>query len=67
MVRQFQEETQWLIENGNRFAGQWVAIQGRQLLAVGATARDVFQRVANEKTPPLVTLVESDDLPFTGW
>lgn len=41
-VRQFQEEAQWLTENKNRFAGQWIAIQDRQLLAVGATAREVF-------------------------
>ncbi|MGA2736135.1 MAG: DUF5678 domain-containing protein [Bryobacteraceae bacterium] len=66
-VRQFQEETEWLTENRDRFAGLWVAIQGRQLLAVAPTAREVFLKVANAKVPPLVILVDKDDPPFAGW
>jgi hypothetical protein len=64
---QFREEERWLEENRDRFGGQWVALQGRRLLAAGPTAREVFSAVATEKIPPLVTLVESGDLPFGGW
>jgi len=65
--RQFQEETEWLAENKNRFSGQWIALQGRRLLAVGTTAREVFLKVANETAPPLVILVDREDPPFAGW
>jgi len=64
---QFHEETRWLAENKKRFAGQWIALQGRQLLAVGASAREVFLKVGNEKALPLVILVEGDEPPFAGW
>ena len=64
---QFQEESQWLAENRNKHLGQWIALQGRQLLAVGVTEREVFLKVANEKTPPLVILVAGDEPPFAGW
>lgn len=65
--RQFLEEAQWLAKNRSQFAGRWIALQGGRLLAVGDTAREVFLKVADEKTPPLVIRLENDDLPFAGW
>jgi uncharacterized protein DUF5678 len=65
-TQQFREETQWLAKNRSRFAGQWIALQGSRLLAVGATAREVFLKVADEKTPPLVILVDNGEPPFAG-
>lgn len=66
-ARQFEEESRWLAENRNRFAGQWIALQGSRLLAVGVTAKEVFRKVADEKSPPLVILVDSGEPPFAGW
>jgi hypothetical protein len=37
------------------------------LLAVGATAKEVFSRVADRETTPLVIKIADDELPFAGW
>jgi hypothetical protein len=66
-TRQFQEELQWLTENRRKFLGKWIALQGAQLLAAGATAKEVFSRVGDQKTPPLVIKITDDELPFAGW
>lgn len=63
----FREELQWLAENRREFLGKWVALQGVDLLAVGATAKEVFSKVADQKTPPLVVRIVDEDLPFAGW
>jgi hypothetical protein len=66
-LRQFQAELQWLNDNRHKFVGQWIALQGGQLLAVGATAKEVFSKVAGQATPPLVIRIDDDELPFAGW
>jgi hypothetical protein len=63
----FQEELHWLAENRYRFPGQWIALEGDQLLAVGPTAQEVFSKVADQRTPPLVVKITDDELPFAGW
>ena len=65
--RQFHIETKWLAANRHRFPGQWIALKGEHLLAVGATAKEVFSKVDSEPEPPLVIRIEGDDLPFAGW
>lgn len=65
--RSFQKELEWLAENRHRFSGQWIALQGDQLLAAGSIAHEVFQQVADIEPPPLVIRIEPDDLPFGGW
>jgi len=63
----FAKEAKWLTENGGKYAGRWIALQGDQLLAEGATAKEVFSKVEGQTTPPLVIRVVADDLPFAGW
>jgi hypothetical protein len=63
----FAKEARWLAENAYKYAGRWIALEGDQLLAEGATAKEVFARVENQSTPPLVIQVATDDLPFAGW
>lgn len=63
----FQEELRWLAENKHKYVGAWIALQGKQLLAVGATAKEVFAKVAGLKTPPLVIKISDEELPFAGW
>jgi len=57
----------WLVENRPRFPGQWIALEGERLLAVGKTAKDVFSKVADRPTPPLVVRIDKEELPFAGW
>ena len=57
----------WLVDNRRKYSGQWVALQFSQLLAVGTTAKEVYSQIAGHQPPPLVTKVESENLPFGGW
>jgi len=65
--RQVEQEMHWLAENRDRFAGKWIALKGENLLAVGATAKEVFAKVADQNPPPLVIRIDAEDLPFAGW
>jgi hypothetical protein len=65
--RQLRQEMKWLAENRAKFRGKWVALHGNRLLAAEATAREVFAKVADQQTPPLVIRIEEDELPFGGW
>lgn len=63
----FENEQEWLRENRQRYVGQWIALQGKQLLAVGASASEVFSLVADQHSPPLVIHIEEQERPFAGW
>ena len=58
----------WLDENGDKFAGQWVALDGDRLIASGATAKEVYSKAKTEGVEiPFVELVTlQEDAPFTG-
>ena len=60
-------EMRWLAKNRDRYAGRWIALQGRNLLACGDTAKEVFSKVSDTPTPPLVIRVDTGDQPFGGW
>ncbi len=66
-------EQKWLTENREKYAGQWVALVGDNLLSHGTDAKAVYQE-AHQKAAefgdalPLVVLMEKEpDLPFGGW
>jgi hypothetical protein len=65
--RQAHEEAAWLAANRVRYAGRWVALVGGNLLAVGDSARDVFQATRQTTTTPLIIRVDEEALPFAGW
>jgi antitoxin (DNA-binding transcriptional repressor) of toxin-antitoxin stability system len=56
-------ELRWLAANRERYAGRWVALDGDSLLAVGDSARQVYEAIGNRARTPLVTRVESDGEP----
>ncbi len=57
----------WLSENRESYKGQWIALQGSSLLAVGQTAREVYDKVREQRPRALVIKVETEELPFGGW
>ena len=65
-ISRFRQEQQWLAGNRHKYAGQWIALKGACLLAVAPTAKEVFSKVAHDKTPPLVIRVDDEALPFAG-
>ena len=66
-MERFAKETKWLAENGPKYIGRWVALEGDQLLTVGDSAKEVYAIVGNLPSPPLVVQIPEDTLPFAGW
>lgn len=58
---------EWIARNRQRYTGQWIAVQGFQLLTTGTNARDVHARVRGLDPPALIVKIEPEDLPFGGW
>jgi hypothetical protein len=67
MYRQAQDEIAWITENRLRFNGRWIALSGRNLLAVGDSAMEVFRETEHLIPPPLVVKLDEESLPFSGW
>jgi Family of unknown function (DUF5678) len=61
-------EHQWLRENSRKYIGQWVVLEGDQLLSHGTNAKEVF--AAADITGierPLYFFIEDPDVPtFSG-
>lgn len=62
-------EEQWLAGHSREYAGQWVALEGDQLIAHSFNSAEVFAAVkALGAERPLYVLVESPDAPpFAGF
>ncbi len=61
-------EMKWLSENRVQYSNRWVALDGDRLLAVGDSAREVFDAIRDFPGTPLVTKVEpAGQTPFGGW
>lgn len=58
----------WLHENGEKYSGQWVALNGGRLMASGPTAKEVYSKAKAEGVEiPLVELVtDPEPVPSTG-
>ena len=64
-----QREREWLHLNGPRYAGEWVAIEGDQLVSHGENAKAVLQQAwtAGVQHPLLMHIPKEPPLPFGGW
>ena len=62
-------ELRWLARHGDKYAGQWVALDGNRLIAHGTNARQIHEAARRRKGKlPLVVQVEpAPKLPFGGW
>jgi hypothetical protein len=58
----------WLHENREKYAGQWVALDGERLIASGPTAKEVYSKAkAKGVVLPFVELVKNPEpVPSTG-
>lgn len=65
--RVYEQALAWLASNRGRYAGQWIALQGSELLANGPSAREVHSHVRGQSPPVLILKIESEELPFAGW
>jgi len=62
-------EQEWLRLNGPRYAGQWVAIEGDELVGQGENAKEALQqaRAAGVQHPLVMHIPKERPLPFGGW
>jgi predicted DNA-binding antitoxin AbrB/MazE fold protein len=68
-VNDRREEFQWLAAESGPYAGQWVALAGRRLVAHGTDLATVSAaaRAAGVERPLLTHLPSEGELPFGGW
>jgi hypothetical protein len=59
----------WLTEHENEFAGQYVALDGDQLIAHKKTGKEVLDEAHKAGVkPPFITRIDApEDQPFGGW
>ena len=64
-----QDEQEWLVRNGPRYKGQWVAIEGSRLLSHGPDALEVLKqdRAHGVMSPLIVRVPHGPELPWGGW
>lgn len=64
-----QQHLAWLNANREKYAGQYVALDGSKLVGTGNTIREAEEaaRQRSVKKPFVVYLFPTDSLPFGGW
>jgi predicted DNA-binding antitoxin AbrB/MazE fold protein len=62
-------EKEWLRAHGQEYSGQWVALNGEELLSHGSDARLVRDeaRVKGVQTPLMVHIPDEANLPSAFW
>lgn len=68
-LARFKKTQNWLGEHREQFMGQWVALEGDQLIAHGKDGLQVHAqaKAAGIKVPFLEHIVEDDEPFFAGW
>ena len=70
VAEDFRKAMAWLEENRSRFLGQWVALDGDQLISHGLDARQVYEAAlaAGIDSPVLERVAEKETQPYwAGW
>jgi predicted DNA-binding antitoxin AbrB/MazE fold protein len=62
-------EQEWLKAHGQEYSGQWVALNGEELLSHGSDARKVRDeaRAKGVQTPLMFHIPDEPDLPSAFW
>jgi hypothetical protein len=69
-VERFQKAMKWIQEHRNEYMGQWVVLEGDQLISHGTDARQVYEeaRAAGIEAPFLERVTEEEKQPYwAGW
>jgi predicted DNA-binding antitoxin AbrB/MazE fold protein len=63
------QEQEWIRVHGSEYRGQWVALQGSELISHGPKGRGVHDEALAKGVlrPLLVHLPDEPDLPSAGW
>ena len=62
-------EQEWLKHHWREHIGRWVALEGEQMVGEAVSAREALEqaRASGHRSPFLVHVTESSELPFGGW
>lgn len=65
----FQRALRWIEENKDKYLGQWVALDGDQLLAAGSDGKQVYAEAvaAGVEVPFLKRVIEEQEPFYAGW
>lgn len=68
-IARFKKAQEWLAQNREQFMGQWVCLEGDQLIAHGMDALQVHAqaKAAGIQAPFLEHIVEDNEPFFAGW
>jgi uncharacterized membrane protein YcgQ (UPF0703/DUF1980 family) len=68
-VEEFQKAMQWIREHRHEYMGQWVALEGDQLVSHGTDALQVHAdaKAAGIEAPFLEHIVEEKEPFYPGW
>ena len=69
MAKRWAEEQLWLKEHRQEYVGEWVALNGSNLLSHSTNAKEVFDmaKLFSIDAPLVVRVEQLDDVPFAGW
>jgi predicted DNA-binding antitoxin AbrB/MazE fold protein len=64
-----QAEQNWLEANAHRYPGEWLALQGYDLISHGKTARSVREEARRQgiERPLMFKVPDSNEPPYAGW
>jgi Family of unknown function (DUF5678) len=64
----FQLALQWVDENRKKFDGQWVVLDGNELISHGTDAKEVYDNArAKGIQTPFLKRIKAEVLPWGGW
>lgn len=68
-IRLFKASEKWLKENREKYLGQWVCLEGDELIAHGADGLEVHRRAKEKgiKAPYLVRVIEEPENFVGAW
>jgi hypothetical protein len=64
-----EQEIQWVSDHRAEYQGQWVVVEGNELIGSGDDAKVLYEqaRARGIEVPFLVQVECENDLPFGGW
>lgn len=68
-VRDIARESDWIQQHRDKYAGQWVALDGDRLISSGPSAKEVYAaaKAAGVMDALIVKIESRDRLPFAGF
>jgi hypothetical protein len=60
-------ERDWVAKHRSEYAGQWIAVDGDELISHSTDPKQVFMAARSAGKNPLIIQIERKEPPFGGW